>query len=36
MTKNKMWRSLNHVIGVISQCDVILRCEEELVYRAIL
>ena len=30
MTKNKMWRSLNHVIGVISQCDVILSCEEEL------
>lgn len=30
MTKNKMWRSLNHVIGVISQCDVILRCKDEL------
>ena len=30
MTKNKMWRSLNHVIGVISKCDVILKCEEEL------
>lgn len=30
MTKNRMWRSLNHVIGVISQCDVILRCKDEL------
>lgn len=30
MTKNKMWQSLNHVIGVISQCDVILRCKDEL------
>lgn len=30
MTKNKMWRSPNHVIGVISQCDVILRCRDEL------
>lgn len=30
MTKNKMWRSLNHVIAVISHCDVILRCEDEL------
>lgn len=30
MTKNKMWRSLNHVIGVISKCDVILRCKDEL------
>lgn len=30
MTKNKMWQSLNHVIGVISQCDVILKCQNEL------
>lgn len=30
MAKNKMWQSLNHVIGVISQCDVILRCKDEL------
>ena len=30
MTKKKMWRSLNHLIGVISQCDVILRCQDEL------
>ena len=30
MTKNKMWQSLNHVIGVISKCDVILRCKDEL------
>lgn len=28
--KNKFWRSLNHVIGVISKCDVILRCKDEL------
>lgn len=30
MKKNKMWRSQNHVIGVISQCDVILKCQNEL------
>lgn len=30
MTKNRMWRSLNHVIGVISHCDVILKYQNEL------
>lgn len=27
---NKLWRSLNHVVGVISKCDVILKCGDEL------
>lgn len=27
--KDLMWRSLNHVIGVISKCDVILKCENK-------
>ena len=27
--KDQMWRSLNHVIGVISKCDVILECEDQ-------
>lgn len=27
--KDLVWRSLNHVIGVISKCDVILKCENK-------
>ena len=27
--KDYMWRSLNHVIGAISKCDVILKCENK-------
>ena len=27
--KDYKWRSLNHVIGAISKCDVILKCENK-------